>query len=223
MRTSDIALPRERAAADPVSTPTATLDGATEQAKAPILLDKRFTYTTLDGSIATVSTCTQVYSFVFAPSHFARVEYPVNWPAGLPWPARTISELCSTPGFADSTCVGSTCYTATRCIAPECGHSFAVWARTTQDWQQHFELRETKDKGIGVFTKRAFKRGQVLGWYAGSLTMHMDSTYGYGLDVAVDAMQQTSEAVDMYNAWKDGRRVTPPGTRLAMVSYIKSI
>jgi hypothetical protein len=32
-----------------------------------------------------------------------------------------------------------------------------------ENWQHRFELRKTDDRGIGVYTKQAFKLGDILG------------------------------------------------------------
>jgi hypothetical protein len=37
------------------------------------------------------------------------------------------------------------------------------------DWQGHFELPETKGRSIRVYTKRAFQKGDPLGYSAGEV------------------------------------------------------
>jgi hypothetical protein len=38
-----------------------------------------------------------------------------------------------------------------------------------EDWLDHFELPETKRRSIGVYTRRAFQKGDTLGHSAGEV------------------------------------------------------
>jgi hypothetical protein len=55
-------------------------------------------------------------------------------------------------------------------------------------WQDYFELRETSSRGIGVYTKRAFKKGDILGYYAGEVLPDClnDTNNDYLMDVPLD-------------------------------------
>lgn len=68
-------------------------------------------------------------------------------------------------------------------------HSWQDWQAATANWEEHFELCETKDKGIGIFARTPFKKGAVLGWYAGVLVPNAyaptwdDTDYALGLEI----------------------------------------
>ncbi|KAH7074557.1 hypothetical protein BKA63DRAFT_414613 [Paraphoma chrysanthemicola] len=76
---------------------------------------------------------------------------------------------CARTNSVVGECVGDLCYTDTQCYDHSCTHPFSAFKKSTETWHDHFELRETKDRGIGVFTKTAFKTDDVLGWYAGEV------------------------------------------------------
>ena len=58
-----------------------------------------------------------------------------------------------------------------------------------QDWQNLFELRKTDYRGIGVYTNRAFKKGDVLEWYAGELVANAGSQRNsdYFMEIPLEA------------------------------------
>lgn len=184
MQNPNLTFAQKPAAEEGVNKSTDTSSGTSGAAMvmtSPISSDPSVTpffYTSLDGEVRREQSSSQVNDYVFDPASFARVEYPRTWPAGGTWPPQTIEDLCCAPGPRAGDCVGDTCYTDTSCAVPDCTHTFSAWQEATADWEQHFELRETADRGIGVFTKRAFKRKQVLGWYAGELTRDGATKYG---------------------------------------------
>lgn len=78
----------------------------------------------------------------------------------------------STTDIESIDCVGPACYNNVndyRCNSPTCTHTLSTWKDATSDWEKHFELRATPDRGIGAYTKRAFRAGTIIGWYSGEL------------------------------------------------------
>ncbi|KAF2854173.1 SET domain-containing protein [Plenodomus tracheiphilus IPT5] len=135
-----------------------------------------FWYTSTDGvdRLATSSSTLsevprQINDHIFNASLFAHIPYPTSFPPGSTWPPQTAQDVLYSDGSRYNDCVGEHCYTDDTCKDAYCGHTFDNWKGVTQDWQDYFELRKTADRGIGVFTKRAFKKGDVLGWYAGEI------------------------------------------------------
>lgn len=62
--------------------------------------------------------------------------------------------------------------------------------QSSLNWQDYFELRKTPDRGIGVFTKRGFKKGSLLGWYCGEiLPSHHPTTSAYLMSMEVGFSQ----------------------------------
>lgn len=112
---------------------------------------------------------TQFNDYAFTPSLFAQQPYPATFPPGGIWPPEILTDLIVPLGPECTDCVGDICYTDTVCEDPICGHTFENWKVVTQEWQEYFELRMTEGRGVGVYTKRAFEEGDVLGWYAGEL------------------------------------------------------
>lgn len=183
MRTVNPTLSQKCATAEAASKPTAKTDGNWNTTATVQLLtcaDERFSYTTLSGNTATVTTCTQMNSYVFNPEHFAQFAYPVTWPAGRQWPPQSIEHLCGAPGAEAGPCVGGPGYSHL-CEDSSCNHKLGDWERATKDWTKHFELRETPDRGIGVFTKCAFEKGDVIGWYTGELVVRGGRRSAYNL------------------------------------------
>jgi hypothetical protein len=60
-------------------------------------------------------------------------------------------------------CIGNTCEDLS------CSHTLSAWKVATSDWEKYFELRMTEHRGIGVYTRHAFRQGAILGWYTGEL------------------------------------------------------
>jgi hypothetical protein len=139
-------------------------------------LDQYFWYTALDGTIRLATSCDtpdivpkQVNDYIFNPALFSNTPFPKILPAGSTWPLRTANDLLTPVGLEGSRCVGNTCYVSTLCTHLACPHPFNNFKAGTSDWQTHFELCETPNRGIGVFTRRAVAKGDVLGWYAGEV------------------------------------------------------
>ncbi|KAF2730379.1 SET domain-containing protein, partial [Polyplosphaeria fusca] len=120
--------------------------------------------TSADGSVPK-----QVNAYTFDPELFCKLGYPCTFPPGHTWPPKTATDLLIAIGDVDSVCVGDKCYTAEQCSNKRCNHTLAVWELATQGWQDYFELRMTEDRGIGAFTLKPFKEGEVLGWYSGEI------------------------------------------------------
>jgi hypothetical protein len=160
-------------------------DGIAGNFEPRVRLGEHFTYTTLDGDAAVLNTCVPVHTYIFDPAQFARFDYPATWPAGRPWPPRTIEDLCCAPDDYDWPCVGDQYLPANMCKDNLCKHTLTDWAAATKAWETYFELRETADRGIGVFAKQAFKELDILGWYAGVVTPYGIGTGTYALSLAI--------------------------------------
>jgi hypothetical protein len=139
-------------------------------------LDEYFWYTSSDG-VARLATSSdtlseiprQIHDCDFNPAVFAHDEYPSTFPTGAAWPPKTPQDLFLAIGEEGDQCVGDRCYTDTVCVNARCTHSFEAWKSSVQDWQNHFQLRKTLDRSIGVYTKNGFIEGDVLGWYVGEI------------------------------------------------------
>jgi len=122
-----------------------------------------------------------VNDYTFSAHRFANHPYPATFPNGGPWPPRTAQDVLHAIEPNNDDCVGNLCYTGDICRDKNCSHTFENWKRVTEDWQDHFELRETADRGIGVYTKQTFKQDSTLGWYAGEIipgdTGHYENAY----------------------------------------------
>lgn len=139
-------------------------------------LDEYFWYISTDGidrlatQPGTLSEVPrQLNDYTFDPSMFAQDAYPSSFHENSVWPPKLPEHLLCAIGSEGEECVGDRCYTSDVCDTTCCSHTFENWQRATQDWQDHFELSKTEDRGIGVYTKQTFKRDDVLGWYAGEI------------------------------------------------------
>ena len=132
--------------------------------------DARFVYTNLNGHATTITDCAYENRYVFDPKHFVHMLYPVTWPPGLSWPPQSVEEVCCAPGQEAGLCHGSDCYNLDNCLQDSCHHSMDEWLSCSGDWRTRFELRETCDRGIGVFAVAPIKRLEILGWYTGDVT-----------------------------------------------------
>jgi hypothetical protein len=142
--------------------------------KAKRALEKYFPYTSTDGTtrVATLSgtrPIEQINDYVFDPTIFSSESYPTSFPNDKQWPPQTAEDLLYAMGTEGEECVGNARYNGTLCSRPRCRHTISKWEKATPPWHTHFSLRETSNRGIGVFTKRAFKEGDTLGWYAGEI------------------------------------------------------
>lgn len=56
------------------------------------------------------------------------------------------------------------------------------------DWQDHIELHKTEGRGIGVYTKRVFQKGDTLEYYSGEVIPDRlnDDQNDYLMDVPFD-------------------------------------
>jgi hypothetical protein len=136
-------------------------------------LDKYFWYTSSDGVTRLVTSSDtlneipqQINDYIFDPTVFAHQPHPSALPV---WPPKHARDLLYVVGLEGEECVGNTYFNAIRCRDPTCKHIFEQWKTTTENWQDYFELRKTGDRGIGVYTKKAFKKRDIVGWYAGEL------------------------------------------------------
>lgn len=143
-----------------------------------------------NGQLMRAPFCWQKNEYIFDPAVFARVAYPATWPVGRSWPPQSVEDLLNAPSYEAGPCVGSSCYTNNKCLDNSCMHTLSDWTRITNDWDQHFELRETPDRGIGVFTKRTFKAGDILGWYARELRIPTSDPNAYCLTMSIGCAPQ---------------------------------
>jgi hypothetical protein len=140
-----------------------------------------------------------IVKMIFDPSKFAHEKYPSTFPPGVRWPLRTAQDLLrafqsedkldnsllssydSVPSYlfqhsGDEHCVGPAYFDGTVCSDPSCSHTFERWSASVSSWEEHFELRKTANRGMGVYTKRAFEQNDVLGWYAGEIVPESSET-----------------------------------------------
>ncbi|KAF2824085.1 SET domain-containing protein, partial [Ophiobolus disseminans] len=129
----------------------------------------------------------QINDYMFDRSIFASYERPHTLPPGNTWPPRDVYNLLRAVGSEGGDCIGDTCYTDTICRNHRCKHTFEQLKASTHNWQEHFWLYKTADRGIGVRTKRAWKKGDVLGWYAGEVIADTgkDCTGDYYMEMSV--------------------------------------
>ncbi|KAF2446373.1 SET domain-containing protein [Karstenula rhodostoma CBS 690.94] len=135
--------------------------------------DRFFWYSASDSDFCLInsnnSVPEQVNDYTFAPSDFRHELYPTTFPAGRVWPPRKVEDLVCAIGSENTDCVGNTCYNGNICEDLDCTHTLSDWKAATSDWEKYFELRMTEHRGVGVYTKRAFRQGTILGWYTGEL------------------------------------------------------
>ncbi|CAO2649314.1 Nn.00g066990.m01.CDS01 [Neocucurbitaria sp. VM-36] len=185
-------------------------------------LDNYFWYTSSDGvdRLATSSGTLneipqQINDYVFNPVIFRHENYPTTFPEDRVWPPRVAQELLHAIGPEGGDCVGDRCYNRTICKQLRCGHTFENWKLATQNWQDHFELRKTEDRGIGVYTNRRFKKGDVLGWYAGELIASTGSLRNsdYLMEIPIGSVPIPEELSDSESDDDDSSQVqllSPP-------------
>lgn len=161
-------------------------------------LDEYFWYTSADSLHRLATSCStldeiprQVNDYVFNTSTFADAENPSTFPEDRVWPPEVVHDLVFAIDPEGEDCVSDRCYTNTICKDPWCSHTFNNWTQATRNWQDHFELRKTEDRGIGVYTKRAFRKGDVLGWYAGELVpeFRTDWTNDYLMEMPMGSIR----------------------------------
>jgi hypothetical protein len=177
--------------------PTAIMTRSSRNPKKPTQglrsSDKYFWYNSPNGVTRLVTSSKrpglppqQINDYNFDPAIFAHEPRPPCFP-GTNWPPRRLQDLLYAAGAEGDQCIGATCYDSRVCKNAWCKHTFARWKLSVANWQEHFELRKTPDRGIGVYTKHAFKDRDILGWYAGKIvTSHsIDSENDYLLEAPV--------------------------------------
>ncbi|KAF1944937.1 SET domain-containing protein [Clathrospora elynae] len=137
-------------------------------------------------------------TYLFDLALFAREPKPSPaLPSGV-WPPKSAQTLLFATGPEAEDYVGSFCYTDTICTNALCRHTFETFGRSTQTWQDSFELRKTDHRGIGVYTKQAFKECDVLSWYAGELIPNASapSDNDYLMEMPVGFLAQANDDSD---------------------------
>ena len=179
-------------------------------------LDQYFWYTSPDGVVRLATSSDtlsevpqQINDYVFDRTVFANHEHPSTILPGAIWPPRDVLDLLRAVGSEGEECVGSTCYTDTVCKDSQCRHTFEQLKSSTQNWRDHFELRKTDDRGIGVHTKRAFSKGDVLGWYAGEIIADTgnDSSSDYLMEMPIGV---ASRPPSVYSSDSEDLTSSPP-------------
>lgn len=156
-----------------------------------------FWHSASDGAINLINNSNntipeKVNDYLFVPSQWTREPYPSTFPPGGVWPPQQIDDLICAVGTEYIDCVGNTCYTDKICEDIHCEHTFSAWKTATSDWEQYFELRKTEDRGIGVYTKRAYRKGAILGWYAGQLLTSASGIGHFGdylMEIEIGALE----------------------------------
>jgi hypothetical protein len=118
-------------------------------------------------------------------------EKPPKWPRDE-WPARKMEALISAEWSRGLRCAGRFLWGERKCQAAtndfECGHTFKEWISGGLDFDSRFELRDTGDRGLGVFTKVDWKRYDMLGCYTGHIipdAVAEDSATRYALEMPI--------------------------------------
>jgi hypothetical protein len=145
----------------------------------------------------------QINDYVFEPTKFAEAAYPSTFPFSKRdnWSPQSIQDLLCAIGPAGTECVGDTCYTTTICEDESCKHTFAQWKEATKGWEEYFELRMTDRRGLGVYTKKAFKEEDMLGWYAGDvLPRSTAADTGYNLEADIGIVTRSDSEPDPVEA-----------------------
>jgi hypothetical protein len=183
-------------------------------------LGKYFWYTSPDGAIRLVTSSQalseipqQVNDYTFDQAIFAQSECPPTLPTYAVWPPREARDMLYATGLEGEECVGNTFYDATPCSDPSCKHTFKRWKVITEMWHDHFELRKTDNRGIGVYTKRAFKKKDVLGWYAGQLVTSVacDSKNAYLMTVPIGVAYNSDDDTDSGSSSDNDSEYSPSG------------
>ncbi|CAI6334026.1 unnamed protein product [Periconia digitata] len=150
----------------------------------------------------------QIEDYVFSPRHFSDQLIPTSFPTETSvWPPQNPLDIMRALGEEVDDCAGETCYTDELCFSPDCEHSFDKWRQSSSaSWKTHFELRQTQDRGIGVFTKTAFKKDTVLGWYTGQIVPfnNADSSNSqYLMDFAIGGSESSGTDGSPNMVWVD--------------------
>ncbi|KAH7386659.1 hypothetical protein DE146DRAFT_177302 [Phaeosphaeria sp. MPI-PUGE-AT-0046c] len=161
----------------------------------------------------------QTNAYTFSPAIFARDQPSFALPAGSSWPPRSASDLLHSTDPEEDECIGNTCFNNVTCDDPLCRHSLKHWQISTAHWQDHFDLRETEDRGLGIYMKSSFKRGDVLGWYAGELIpsdADTETDYVMQMPVSAPLSSPLSPYLSDVSSYSEGENLqlrTPPRTR----------
>ncbi|KAF1915685.1 hypothetical protein BDU57DRAFT_427624, partial [Ampelomyces quisqualis] len=157
--------------------------------------DQYFWYTSLD-KVRRLVTCSGnlnetplcINEYMLDPTKFARRAFSQPLPSDVVWPPRKACDVLRALVSKSDICVGGTAFSVAKCRKLRCQHTFKDWRATMASWQDYFELRETTGRGIGVYTKKAFRRGDILGYYAGEVMpdcLNHDNN-DYLMDVPLD-------------------------------------
>jgi hypothetical protein len=202
-------------------------------------VNKYFWYTSSDGTDRLVTSSGAVREpprniddYLFDHTKFAPNEYPSTFPPGARWPPEKAQDLLCAMGPEGAECVGCAHFDATMCNDPWCKHTFERWSNAMSHWHDHFELRKTKDRGIGVYTKRAFRMNDVLGWYAGEIVPnagdHLKNDYLMTMPVGISSDPDSpypsdGDSDDSDDSYTEG---PPPSSRrsskTATTTYVSS-
>ncbi|OAG05646.1 SET domain-containing protein [Paraphaeosphaeria sporulosa] len=151
----------------------------------------------------------QVNDYTFAPSKFRHEPYPITLPVGRVWPPRQIDDLVGAIGSEHTDCVGDTCYNGNICEDLDCTHTLSDWRTATSDWETYFELRMTEHRGVGVYTKRAFRQGTILGWYSGELRTLSSMEYNtnaYLMEIEIGDLGSNTPVESVPTVFIDGEQ-----------------
>lgn len=111
----------------------------------------------------------QANGYSFNPTKFGRNQSPFALPSNSFWPPKTARDLLLSTDLEEDDCIGATFFNNTPCNDLSCDHNLQNFHIAMAQWQDHYDLQETENRGLGIFTKSSFKKGDVLGWYAGEI------------------------------------------------------
>ncbi|OCL07320.1 SET domain-containing protein [Glonium stellatum] len=162
---------------NPTSTPTL----------APEKQDEFFHYTNSEDIIPR-----EINNFIFNPADWEDITRPVGFLPKSKWPPQSADVLLKANKH-DGPCVGRRCWEQDYCDDKKltCGHTLEEWIQGTEGWKELFELRQTENRGIGVFTKTAWGNGDILGWMNGVLKPDTEDapTNNYCLNVPIGRLE----------------------------------
>lgn len=84
------------------------------------------------------------------------------------------------------------------CAEENCNHTFAEWLTGASGWEERLELRITSLMGSGLYSKRAWKDGDILGAYLGELIPNRTSNTEYCHEVVIGPAFEKTKAPIAY-------------------------
>ncbi len=104
-------------------------------------------------------------------------------------------------------CLGKFCWQDAKlpdgifCVEENCDHTFGEWLTGTYGWEERFELQSIPRMGCGLFSKCAWKKGDILGVYLSELIPSRPSNTEYIIEIDIGPFfEKTGAPVAYINA-----------------------